>query len=162
MARLQGKIEIDKATWDAADKMLARIEMAARGNAISAAIRNVGRKIVRKTKTILPKPGYPGDKEGMTPLRETLKAKVENYNGGATKVGVTGYTYSNQKGVGGNHGHLLEGGHEKWLWGKKIDGEMVPPYQYLINVVEQTKSEQKADLVEGISKALARAAKSSA
>lgn len=157
MARVQGSIEADKATWDAADKILAKLDMAVRGPAINTALRKVGNGIKSKTKAILPKPGYPGDKPDMVPLRETLKVKVKEYEGGKIKVGIVGYTYSREKGKGGNHGHLLEGGHIKVLWGRRVGG-FVKAYEYMIRICKTTKPEQNATIINSIAGTLTKAA----
>lgn len=153
MARIQASIEIDKNSWDAADAMLAKILAGARGPTVDKGLRKIGNQIKSQTKSILPKPGYPGDKPGMKPLRETLKVKVVNYRGGEIKVMVVGYKYSRIPGEGGNHGHLLEGGHKKVLWGRRTD-EMVEPHEYMIRVVEQGKSSHQINFVATIQKAV--------
>jgi hypothetical protein len=157
MARVQGSIEVDKATWDAADKILAKLDIAIRGTAIDGALRKVGNGIKSKTKAILPKPGYPGDKPDMVPLRETLKVKVKQYEGGKIKMGIVGYSYSREKGKGGNHGHLLEGGHILVAWGRRT-GRRVKAYEYMIRVCEDTKAEQKATIINTIAGTLTKVA----
>lgn len=158
MARIQGSIEIDKATWDAADAILSKIDKAVRGKAVDQGLRKVGNEVKSKTRTILPKPGYPGDKPGLKPLRETLKVKVVNYRDGAVKVMVVGYTYSRTKGEGGNHGHLLEGGHDIVVGGSKKKGGTVighvQPYEYIIRVVEGNKPQHQANLIASLQKAV--------
>jgi hypothetical protein len=153
MARIQASIEIDKSTWDAADALLAKIDVAVRGKTVDKGLRKIGNQVKSQTKSILPKPGYPGDKPGLKPLRETLKVKVVNYRDGAVKVMVVGYTYSRTKGEGGNHGHLLEGGHKKVLWGRRTD-EMVQPYEYMIQVVETNKAQHQVNFVATVAQAV--------
>jgi hypothetical protein len=153
VARVQASIAIDKSTWDAADKLLAKIEASVRGKTVDQGLRKIGNQIKSQTRSILPKPGYPGDKPGLKPLRETLKVKVVNYKGGVVKVMIVGYTYSRTPGVGGNHGHLLEGGHKKVLWGRRTE-EMVQPYEYMIQVVENNKPQHQANLLITIQKAV--------
>jgi hypothetical protein len=158
MARIQASIEIDKNSWDAADAMLAKILAGARGPTVDKGLRKIGNQIKSQTKSILPKPGYPGDKPGMKPLRETLKVKVVNYRGGEIKVMVVGYTYSRTPGQGGNHGHLLEGGHDIVVGGpKKKGGQVVghvQPYEYMIRVVEENKASHQVNFVATIQKAV--------
>jgi hypothetical protein len=121
-------------------------------------MRKVGNGIKSQTKAILPKPGYPGDKPEMKPLRETLKVKVKNYNGGAIKVMVVGYSYSRTKGQGGNHGHLVEGGHDIVIGGSKKKGGTVighvKPHEYMIRITNSTKTQQQTTLITGITAAM--------
>lgn len=153
MARMQGSIEIDKASWDAADKLLAKIDQAVRGKTVDQGLRKIGNQVKSQTKSLLPKPGYPGDKPGLKPLRDTLKVKIINYRDGAVKVMVVGYTYSRTKGEGGNHGHLLEGGHVKVLWGRRTT-ERVQPHEYMIKVVETGKTQHQINFVATVQKAV--------
>lgn len=149
MARIQRTIQPDEQTFREADSLLVAIDKQYRGKAVDQVLRKIGKKIASKTRAILPAPGYPGDKPGLKPLRETLKTKVVSYQDGSVKVAVVGYTYSRTPGEGGNHGHLLEGGHVKVLWGRRTN-EMVQPYEYLIKVVESSKQESHQIMVTGL------------
>jgi hypothetical protein len=160
MARSQVELSIKEAGWKAADQLLARLEIAVRGKTINDAMRKVGNDIKQRTRAILPKPGYPGDRPDMKPLRETLKVKVKDFNGGAIKVMVVGYTYSRppNEGQGGNHGHLLEGGHDIVKGGPKKKGGRVvghvPAHEYMVKIVETTRTQQQTILVTAITSAL--------
>lgn len=155
MARVQASVEFNESDWSAADRELAKLEQTVRGPAIGTAMRKVASDINKQTKAILPKPGYPGDKPELIPLRETLKIKTKNYQGGTVKVVITGYSYP-----AGAHGHLLEGGHDLVKGGEKGSGGQVvgqvQPYEYLIHVVLSTKSQQGQTLVNSIRKILAK------
>lgn len=158
MARAQVELSIKESAWKAADQLLAKLEIAVRGKTINDAMRKVGNQIKSQTRAILPKPGYPGDRPDMKPLRETLKVKVKEYNGGAIKVMVVGYTYSRTKGQGGNHGHLLEGGHDIVKGGPKKKGGRVighvPAHEYMVKIVNTTKTQQQTTLVTTITSAM--------
>jgi hypothetical protein len=158
MARAQIELSIKESAWKAADQLLAKLDIQVRGKTIDNAMRKVGNEIKSQTKAILPKPGYPGDKPEMKPLRETLKVKVKQYNGGSIKVMVVGYTYSRTKGQGGNHGHLLEGGHDIVTGGSKKKGGtvigFVKPHEYMIRITKSTKTQQQTTLITGITKAM--------
>lgn len=158
MARAQVELSIKESAWKAADQLLAKLEIQVRGKTIDDAMRKVGNEIKSQTKAILPKPGYPGDKPEMKPLRETLKVKVKQYKGGAVKVMVVGYSYSRTKGQGGNHGHLVEGGHDIVISGSKKKGGTVighvKPHEYMIRVTNSTKTQQQSTLITGITKAI--------
>jgi len=134
-----------------ATRLLEQIDGLVRGPAINKVLKSVGDQIIRDTKAVLPKPGYPGDKVGLKPLRDTLKAKVLNYRGGEIKVLVVGYEVPS-----GAHGSPLELGHEKWLWGEHIEGSPVEPHPYLKEVVKLTKVTQNRAMIEGARAALNR------
>src|SRR6185503_1924540 len=53
----------------------------------------------------LPKPGYPGDKPELKPLRDATAVKVKEYPNG-TIVALVGYEWG-----AGSHGHNVEEGH---------------------------------------------------
>lgn len=158
MARSQVQLSIKEAGWKAADQLLARLEIAVRGKTINDAMQKVGNQIKSQTRAILPKPGYPGDRPDMKPLRETLKVKVKDYGGGEVKVMVVGYTYSRTPGQGGNHGHLVEQGHDIVKGGPKKKGGRVvghvPAHEYMVRIAETTKTQQQTILVTAITSAL--------
>lgn len=155
MARVQASLEVDNASWESADRILGQLEQTVRGPAIGQAMRHVLNKIKQKTKQIVPKPGYPGDKPGLTPLRDTLAVKTKNYQDGTVKVGIVGYTYPE-----GAHGHLLEGGHDLVKGGSKKNGGVVvgyvQPYEYMIQVVNDSKQENGQELVAALRRILDR------
>ena len=158
MARSQVELSIKEAGWKAADQLLAKLEIAVRGKTINDAMRKVGNQITQQTRAILPKPGYPGDKPNMKPLRETLRVKVREFRSGEVKVMVVGYTYSRTPRQGGNHGHLLEQGHDIVKGGSKRKGGRVvghvPAHEYMIKVVETTRTQQQTTLITAITSAL--------
>lgn len=158
MARSQVELSIKEAGWKAADQLLAKLEIAVRGKTINDAMRKVGNQIKSQTRAILPKPGYPGDKPDMKPLRETLRVKIKEYDGGKVKVMVVGYKYSRTKGEGGNHGHLLEQGHDIVKGGPKKKGGRVvghvPAHEYMVRIVETTRTQQQSTLITAITTAL--------
>jgi hypothetical protein len=158
VARIQAKIEVDQKSFAAADALLAKLAIQVRSKTVDAAMRKVGNAVKSQTRAILPRPGYPGDKPELKPLRDTLRVKVKNYAGGDIKVMLVGYTYSRIKGQGGNHGHLLEGGHDMVVGGSKKDGGkvvgFVQPREYLIRIAETTRQAQRATFVAAIEKAV--------
>lgn len=153
MARVQATVEIDDAAFKEADLLLAQIDESVRGRTIGNAMRKVLNEVGKKTKQILPKPGYPGDKPENVPLRDTLRTRTRNYQSGTVKVVLLGYSWP-----GGAHGHLLEGGHDIVKGGtKKAGGRVVgyvPPNEYLIKVVRETKDQHSRQLIDAIKKSL--------
>lgn len=160
MARSQVELSIKEAGWRAADQLLAKLDIAVRGKTLNDALRKVGNQIKQQTQAILPKPGYPGDKPDMKPLRDTLRVKVKEFRSGEVKVMVLGYKYSRPpaQGEGGNHGHLLEHGHDIVKGGPKRKGGrvvgQVPAHEYMVRIVETTRTQQQSTLITAITSAL--------
>jgi hypothetical protein len=65
------------------DKELAGLGMLSRMPAIKKGLRNAGNVVRKRVQETLPKPGYPGDKPGLKPLRDTVATKVKEYPTGA-------------------------------------------------------------------------------
>lgn len=156
MGKVQGQIELTGHTWAQVDKELGAVgDVLLHGPAVGVAMRAVGREINKDVKSQLPKPGYPGDKPGLTPLRETLRVRTKNYQRGAFKVAIIGYTRPD-----GSHGHLLEGGHDMVVGGKKGEGGVVVGYvqaqEYMIRIVRETKSRQNRTMITALKRELAK------
>jgi hypothetical protein len=146
----KAEIKLDDASMKSALGILDQIDEMVRGPAITQVLRSVGTQIKNDVRAVLPKPGYPGDKPQFKPLRDSLKVKVKNYDGGAIKVMITGYEWP-----AGAHGQPLEAGHEKVLWGRPT-GEQVDPHAFLGDVVRSGQASQSRQLIEGARKVLAR------
>lgn len=150
MARKAPGFHIDKKTFDEAQKILDQIDMAARGSAITETMRTAGNLVKQSVRKLLPKPGYPGDKKDLKPLRDTIAVKTKSYQGGSFRVMIVGYAWP-----AGNHGHLVEYGHKKVLWGQRTD-EMVPPHPYFERGVQQAQTQVHHTIIEGARKAAAK------
>jgi hypothetical protein len=94
------------------DKELAGLGMLSRMPAIKKGLRNAGNVVRKRVQETLPKPGYPGDKPGLKPLRDTVATKVKEYPTGAV-VAIVGYEWG-----AGSHGHNVEHGHRIAVGGK--------------------------------------------
>jgi len=70
-------IQVDAKADQQATAILQQIDDLIRGPAITGTLRKMGEQIKREVKAVLPKPGYPGDKEGYKPLRDTLSVRVK-------------------------------------------------------------------------------------
>jgi hypothetical protein len=132
-------IHIDPATVRAADKLLSAIEEQARGAAIGRVLRDAGNLLKKKVREVLPKPGYPGDKAGLKPLRDTVSIKVKNYQGGFFKVLIVGYALPS-----GAHGHLVEFGHDMAVTGKRVAGK-----GYFTAAVQMAQSQVDTTILNG-------------
>ena len=122
------------------DGLLSRLEIDMRERTLKAAIRKAGRVVEKEAKRRAPKPGYPGDKPGKTPLNETIKTKVVSFRNGSV-LGMVG-----PRRPDGAHGHLVEFGHRKVLWGRETN-ERVRPYPFMRPAADTTKTAQQAAVV---------------
>jgi hypothetical protein len=157
MASARIKIYLHPDATREVDRLLMQIDALSRGPAITKVLRDVGNHIKKSLREILPKPGYPGDKPELVPLRDTVKVKIKNYQGGAVKVMIVGY--ENPEGA---HGHLVEFGHEKWLWGEFIENSPVDPHPYLQTAINMTANTRNQVFIDGARAALAKAQRSKA
>lgn len=144
------KIAIDKNAERDAEKILKQIDELVRGPAITKTLQSMGQAIKNDVRSVLPKPGYPGDKPQFKPLRETMSVKVKGYTqeGKIFKVLVVGYRWPS-----GAHGQPLESGHAIANQYGAHEG-IVEPRTYLADTVERTKPAQARMMVEGARKML--------
>jgi len=163
MAGAKLEITIDDQSLKQMDETLAAIAMAARGPAVTKAIRDVGRVIATRTRAVLPKPGYERftrtknekykDKHEPKPLEATPTTKVIDRAGGVIKVGIIGYAWP-----AGAHGHLVEQGHRMVTHDKRQVGT-VAPAEYMIRVVVETRELQRTTLINSVRTTLLKASK---
>lgn len=151
MARI--KIEVDKRAELEATKLLEQIDDLVRGPAITGTLRNMGNAIKRDVREVLPKPGYPGDKEEYKPLRDSLSVRIKQYDraGKIIRVMVVGYRWPQ-----GAHGQPLEAGHIIANQHGVHDG-FVEPRPFLEDTVQSSQERQSQMLIEGARKMLAKA-----
>jgi HK97 gp10 family phage protein len=97
---------------------------------------------------------YDGNKP---PLAETIRVEIKNY--GANTLAIIGQYY--QQYGGGNHGHLVEYGHElraRGPEGKKSPGKWIgrraKPQPFLRPAIDGTHAQQREAMEAVISKAL--------
>jgi hypothetical protein len=118
------------------EDLLARLPYELRGKYLVAGIRAGLSAVKKRAKQLVPEPGYPGDKPGLKPLRDTIGSAVREY--GDVVVGVVGPEYP-----AGAHGHLVEHGHKEVLWGVRT-GDFVEGAPFMEPAVDSTLEEQKA------------------
>ncbi len=154
-------IDIDRASMNKIDAALSAIETNLRGSAAAKGLRAIGQNIAQKTKATLPKAGYTRytrtkhqkytDKDGYKPLGDTVKTDVASFAGGVVKVALIGYAWP-----AGNHGHLVELGHDMVVGGKKKSGGRVvghvEPAGCLITIVESSRPHFDSIMIEAIKK----------
>lgn len=85
---------------------LERIEFFHRSAAVKGAMRKVGNMVKARIRGNVPKPGYPGDKPELKPLRDTVGVSVKEYPTGAV-VAIVGF----RRPAGAHGGDILEEGH---------------------------------------------------
>lgn len=98
-------LEINDALFNQIDRELAGLAMIHRAPAVKKGMRNAGDVVKQRVRERLPKPGYPGDKPELKPLRDATAVKVKEYFSG-TIVTLVGYEWG-----AGSHGHNVEEGH---------------------------------------------------
>ncbi len=113
--------------------------------ALKKALRKAGQHVVKRAKQLVPRPGYPGDKPDLKPLRDTIGVEV--------KQGETIYAVVGPKRPAGAHGHLVEGGARHHSWGVPT-GVMTKPVPFIEPASQDTKHLQHTELVDNLKKAL--------
>ena len=145
-------LQINDALFNQIDKELASIGVFHRMPALKAGLKAAGEIVEDRYRGNIPMPGYPGDKPGLKPLRDTLQTKVKEYGLGRV-VAIVGAAYP-----AGAHAHLLEEGHEKVLWGRRTGGK-VQAFHLLQKAVDATKMAVDDAVMHGIRAAIAEAKK---
>lgn len=102
---MQVSLEINAELFNQIDKELAGLQLIARAPAIAKGLRRAGNVVKNRIRETLPKPGYPGDKKDLEPLRDATRTKVIQYPSGKI-VAIVGYEWGT-----GSHGHNVEEGH---------------------------------------------------
>lgn len=102
---MAGTVRITGDLFETLDADLSKIDLMSKSKAVTSGMRKALNVPKRRLKGDLPKPGYPGDKPGLKPLRETPSVSVKHYGSGVV-LGVLGYAQPT-----GAHGMLLELGH---------------------------------------------------
>lgn len=99
------RVQVSIKNWANIDSQLSQLPIAVRGTELEKAIRKGIGMVSKRAKQLVPPPGYPGDKPGLKPLRETLGTVLRRYKNGMIIAGVAGPEYP-----AGAHGHLVEHG----------------------------------------------------
>lgn len=167
------RLEISDETWDQVDKELANLELIGtqRSGAVKKGLHAAGKIVETRVKESLPLPGYPGDKKGLTPLRDTTRTKVIDYGNGIFVV-IVGY-----ESVAGAHGHNVEAGHRIAKGGTLVNPNRTTPPKSKVtgerglgssvgfvegrwdirNAAEATQQAQDQAVIDGVLKAVAEA-----
>lgn len=165
------RIEVSEEFFREVDQQLARMEIIARSKLLEAGVRKGLNLVKTRVRQILPKPGYPGDKPELRPLRDTVGTTVKVYRD-RYLTGVVGYRWD-----GGQHGHIVEHGHRIASGGTLVNSKRKTPPKskvtglrgtgrvtgfvrgryYLKRAVESLGSQIEATMVESIREAVAKA-----
>lgn len=137
MARGQIKIEIKDV--GKVDSILGTIPIQLREKTLVKALRAAGNVVAKEARRLAPKPGYPGDDPSKPALNKSIKTVVRKYRG-AIAVFV-GPTYPQAA-----HGHLVEYGHAKVLWGNRT-GEQVQGKPFLRPAADTTEQQQQSKII---------------
>jgi len=103
------EVKISESEFAEANALLQKVDQEMRRKAVPESLERAAKVVVDAAKVEVPQPGYPGDKPGKKPLRDTIAHEVRGYPSG-TVVAVVGAQYP-----AGAHAHLVEKGHEIWL-----------------------------------------------
>ena len=148
MARSAIKIEIKDTKQT--DKLLSRMPIEIRGKTLKKALRAAGNVVAREARRIAPKPGYPGDDPTKEPLNKTIKTVVRDY--GTVIAAFVGPERPN-----GAHGHLVEYGHAKVLWGTPT-GERVQGKPFMRPAADTTEAQQQKKIIETLKREIGKLA----
>lgn len=144
-------LEINEALFAQIDRELAAIGVFHRQAALKAGLQKPLDLVADRYRSNLPMPGYPGDKKGKKPLRDTVGTKIKEYSGG-TVVGVVGAYYP-----AGAHAHLIEEGHDIVISRgarKGTPAGRVGGFFDLARAVESTRNQRDALVLQSVREAI--------
>ncbi len=138
------EVKIDEREFADANRLLASLDERLRKKAVTESLENAARVVVQQAKIEVPQPGYPFDRPGKKPLRDTISFEIRDYPSG-TFVAVVGAQYP-----AGAHAHLIEFGHEIWLptppyrdnAPAKRTGRKTDPNRFMERASDNTRSQQ--------------------
>jgi hypothetical protein len=140
------EVKIDEREFANINRILQDLDKRVRKEAVTVGLQNASAIVVNEAKAHVPKPGYPFDKPGKKPLRDTIGFEVRDYPSG-TFVAVIGAQYP-----AGAHAHLVESGHEIWLPSPPYKvgadtvatGKRTKPVPFMERAADNTQSRQIA------------------
>lgn len=167
------RLEISEETWSQVDRELVALELIGtqRSGAVKRGLKTAGEVVEARVRETLPLPGYPGDKPGLKPLRDTVNTKVKDYGNGLFAA-IVGYEYP-----AGAHGHNVEAGHRIASGGTLVNPKRKTPPKSKVtgerglgqvdgfvegrwdirNAAEATQFQQEQAVISGVLEAIAEA-----
>ena len=127
-------VKVTSEGFPQADKLLARLPVAVRGKAARSATRASARVVANQYRKNLPRTNENKTKH----LADLVKVRVVEYEATGRTVAVAGTEWA-----GGQHAHLVEEGHDMWLWGRETTAK-VEGKHYMLKAIEQTKPQAEA------------------
>tara|TARA_Y100000310_G_scaffold246825_1_gene252228 strand:- start:3944 stop:4456 length:513 start_codon:yes stop_codon:yes gene_type:complete len=97
-------LEIDFSQMEVIRKEMEKITFFDKSPRLRAGLKDAAEIVKKRLRGKITKPGYPGDKKGKKPLKQTVRSRMMR----ETPTILVGYAYP-----AGAHGHLLEEGHRQ-------------------------------------------------
>lgn len=142
-------VRVTASLEDSQVDLLSEIEPMDRLLGLTRALKEGGKVVVKRAKQLCPKPGYPGDDPTKKPLQETIGIEVRKYD--HSIVIVMGPEYP-----AGAHGHLIEFGHNHFLFGVAT-GNFLPAQPFMRPAADETKEEQDSAITSSLESSIAKA-----
>lgn len=137
------KLEI--AGYEELIKALDRIDDTLTGKVKREMVKAAADVMAKRAKQLCPV-GDQADKPNLKPLRDTIGIEIRDY--GIRTLAVIGPEYPT-----GNHGRLVEYGHQEVLFGVRT-GRRVPPHPFLRPAFDETQAEQLAAMENVVATAI--------
>lgn len=134
------------------EKFLKQLPIELRTKALGQAARAGGNVVKTRARQLVPI-GDPNHKPDNKPLRDTIIVKIAWYEQDQVVVALVGPSNN-----GGQHGHLVEHGHNIRARGKKdagpgdFTGARVEGKEFMAPAADQTEAEQRAAVISKIQK----------
>lgn len=130
------------------DKLLRQLPIELRHNAVPRALRANLRPAADRAKQLAPR-GKLNHNPSDPPLYTTIRVAIRRY--GDVVFGIMGAKYPE-----GAHQHLVEFGHQKYLWGKETTAT-VPGKEFLAPAVDQTEAVGRRNMVAKLKEIIVKA-----
>lgn len=140
------------------DALLAKHELQLRTKALQKALRAGGNVVAKRARQLCPRSAQTNTRlmwssklratrASVKPLAETIGVVIRDY--GAKQVMLVGPQYP-----AGALAHLVEYGHEEYLYGRPT-GRRVPPHPFMRPAADETESQVNAAIVASLREAVA-------
>ena len=150
MAKKRSSVRVGIVEKGKADQILGAMPIDVREKVLKSALRKAARVVIKEAKRLVPQ-GDPKHNPGNVSLKDTLKTVRRKYK--TADAEIVGPEYPQ-----GAHGHLVEFGHEKVLWGLRT-GERVKPKPFLRPAADNTEKQQQAAIIQHLRRELDKLAR---